>query len=86
MSNNQSNEAKKTSNFLKGATILAAAGVLSRLLGLFYKVLLYRLVGSFGNGIYGNVTNIYNMLLMVSTMRVPVAISKMVSESTAVGD
>lgn len=86
MSNNQSNEAKKTSNFLKGATILAAAGVLSRLLGLFYKVPLYRLVGSFGNGIYGNVTNIYNMLLMVSTVGVPVAISKMVSESTAVGD
>ena len=77
---------KKASSYLKGATILTAAGFLSRLLGLFFKVPLYRIVGSFGNGIYGNVTNIYNMLLMVSTVGIPVAISKMVSESTAVGD
>lgn len=76
----------KNSSFLKGATILAAAGILSRVLGLFYKVPLYRMVGSFGNGIYGNVTNIYNMLLMISTVGIPVAISKMVSESIAVND
>jgi Membrane protein involved in the export of O-antigen and teichoic acid len=41
------------------------------------------MVGSYGNGIYGNVTSIYNLLLMVSTVGFPVAISKMVSESIA---
>ncbi len=81
-----SHQSNKANSYLKGATILAAAGILSRLLGLFYKVPLYRLVGSYGNGIYGNVTNIYNMLLMVSTVGIPVAISKMISESTAVDD
>jgi len=77
---------KKTGSYVKGATILAAAGILSRLLGLFFKVPLYHLVGSYGNGIYGNVTNIYNLLLMVSTVGLPVAISKMVSENVAIKD
>lgn len=78
--------AGEKSNFLKGATILAAAGILSRLLGLFFKIPLYQMVGSYGNGIYGNVTAIYNTLLMVSTVGVPVAISKMVSENIARGE
>ncbi len=78
--------AEEKSNFLKGATILAAAGILSRLLGLFFKIPLYQMVGSYGNGIYGNVTAIYNTLLMVSTVGVPVAISKMVSENIARGE
>ena len=74
---------ERTSNYLKGASILVAAGILSRLLGLFFKIPLYQMVGSYGNGIYGNVTSIYNLLLMVSTVGFPVAISKMVSESIA---
>lgn len=73
----------RTSNYLKGASILVAAGIFSRLLGLFFKIPLYHMVGSYGNGIYGNVTSIYNLLLMVSTVGFPVAISKMVSESIA---
>lgn len=81
-----SNSKSKASGYLKGATILAAAGILSRMLGLFYKVPLYHLVGSYGNGIYGNVTSIYNTLLMVSTVGLPVAISIMISESVAIGD
>jgi len=52
----------RTANYLKGATILAAAGILSRFLGLFFKIPLYQMVGSYGNGIYGNVTAIYNTL------------------------
>lgn len=74
---------KAAGSFIKGATILAAAGILSRLLGLFFKVPLYHMYGSYGNGIFYNVTNIYNFLLMVSTVGIPVAISKMVSENLA---
>lgn len=77
---------KGSSNFLKGATILTAAGILSRLLGVFYKVPLYALVGSYGNGLISNATSIYTVLLMVSTVGLPAAISKMVSENLAVKD
>ncbi|AFA49724.1 putative polysaccharide biosynthesis protein [Acetobacterium woodii] len=74
---------ERTSSYLKGASILVGAGILSRLLGVFFKIPLYQMVGSYGNGIYGNVTSIYNLLLMVSTVGFPVAISKMVSENVA---
>ncbi len=74
---------ERTSSYLKGASILVGAGILSRLLGVFFKIPLYQMVGSYGNGIYGNVTSIYNLLLMVSTVGFPVAISKMVSENIA---
>lgn len=77
---------KAAGSYIKGATILTAAGILSRLLGLFFKVPLYHLIGSYGNGIYYNVTNIYNLLLMVSTVGLPTAISKMVSENAALHD
>ncbi len=76
----------KNNSFIRGATVLAAAGILSRLLGLFFKVPLYHMYGSYGNGIFYNVTNIYNFLLMVSTVGIPVAISKMVSENLALKD
>ena len=76
----------KAGSYLKGATVLAAAGILSRLLGVFYKVPLYSLVGSYGNGLISNATNIYTLLLMVSTVGLPVAISKMISENVAVKD
>jgi len=78
--------AQKQTNYLKGASVLAVAGILSRLLGLAYKIPLYHMVGSYGNGLYGNVTNIYNLLLMVSTVGLPVAISKMITESISEGD
>lgn len=77
---------KAAGSYIKGATILTAAGILSRLLGLFFKVPLYQIIGSYGNGIYYNVTNIYNLLLMVSTVGLPTAISKMVSENAALHD
>lgn len=77
---------KNATGFLKGATILTAAGILSRLLGVFYKVPLYALVGNYGNGLISNATTIYTVLLMVSTVGVPVAISKMISESLAADD
>ena len=76
----------KAGSYLKGATVLAAAGILSRLLGVFYKVPLYSLVGGYGNGLISNATNIYTLLLMVSTVGLPVAISKMISENAAIRD
>ncbi|MEG0494950.1 MAG: polysaccharide biosynthesis protein [Eubacterium sp.] len=76
----------KESSFIKGATVLAAAGILSRVLGVFYKVPLYQMVGSYGNGLISNATTIYTLLLMVSTVGFPVAISKMISENIAIKD
>lgn len=77
---------KKSGSFLKQAAILAAAGLLVRLLGFLYRLPLTGLIGDEGNGIYAAGFYIYQFLLILSSAGLPAAISKMVSERLAVGE
>ncbi|WP_193708278.1 putative polysaccharide biosynthesis protein [Alkalibaculum sporogenes] len=72
------------SSYIKGAGIIATGGIIAKLLGLFFKVPIGRILGDFGFGLYYNSYNIYNLLLTVSIVGVPVAISKMISERASV--
>jgi len=72
------------SSYIKGAGILAAGGLVARLLGLFFRIPIGRILDSFGNGLYYNSYNIYNLLLTISIVGVPVAISKMIAERASV--
>ncbi len=78
------NEKAKT-NFVKGAAILTAAGMTSRFLGLFYRVIITRLIGAEGVGLYQMAYPIYTILLVVSVSGIPVALARLVSESIALG-
>ena len=74
----------KKQAFLKGALILAITNLLVKVLGAFFKIPIRRFVLSpEGYGIYTSSYTIYNMLFIVATAGLPVAISKMVSESLA---
>ena len=78
---------KKTNNFLTGAIIIAAAHIITKVIGALFKIPLDRFIlGAPGMGIYNATYNIYNWLFMVSTAGIPVAISKMVAESAAHGN
>ena len=44
---------KKTNDILKQGTILAAASILVRMIGVMYRIPLNNLLGEEGNGIYG---------------------------------
>ncbi|WP_133965187.1 putative polysaccharide biosynthesis protein [Eubacterium limosum] len=77
---------KTEKSWVKGAAILAAAGIFVRLIGILFRIPISNLVGSYGNGIFSNVFSIYSLLLMVSTVGFPVAVSKMISENVAIGD
>ena len=79
MSENQKRLPDK-SGFIKQASILTAAGLLSRFLGFLYRLPLTKLIGDEGNSIYAAGYNIYNFLLILSSAGIPVAVSKMVSE------
>lgn len=72
-------------NFIKGAAILTAAGITSRFLGLFYRVIITRLIGSEGVGLYQMAYPIYTILLVVSVSGIPVALARLVSEHIALG-
>lgn len=75
---------KENPSFFGGAAILAAGILMVKIIGIIYKV---PLVGLLGDGYtdFGIAFNVFNVLLMISTAGVPVAISKMVSEARAKG-
>lgn len=77
-------EAVKT-NFVRGAAILAAAGFISRFLGLFYRTVLSYSIGEEGLGLYQLAYPMYTFLLVFSLSGIPVALGKLVSEKLALG-
>lgn len=80
-------ETKKES-FMQGVLTLMLSQVLIKVLGLVYTLYLTNRegYGDTGNAISSGAYQIYAMLLTVSAIGVPNAISKLVSEKIAVGD
>ena len=76
---------KRKGSFVKQAAILAAAGLLVRVMGFLYRLPLTALIGDEGNGIYAAGYYIYQFMLIVSSAGLPAAISRMVSERLALG-
>ncbi|CAM2827262.1 polysaccharide biosynthesis protein [Hathewaya histolytica] len=70
----------------KGFAILSMAGLVVKVLSLFYAPLLRRVLGDAGIGIYSYAYNIYVFLYVITNSGIPVAISKNISELIAVGN
>ncbi len=77
---------KKTTSFIGGAAILMAANLLVKVIGLAFKVPLTYLIGEDGMGHFSDAYTLYTWMFVLATAGLPVAISKMVSESTALGN
>ncbi|NOV02400.1 putative polysaccharide biosynthesis protein [Paenibacillus planticolens] len=71
---------------LKGAAVLGAAAVLSKLLGTLQKIPLQNVAGDAAFGIYNAVYPLYILILFAATAGFPVAVSKFVAESVIHGD
>ena len=77
----------KNKNFVIGAFIIAISHILVKVIGALYKIPLDTyILQTEGMGIYNSSYTIYNWLFVISTAGLPVAISKMVAESTAKGN
>lgn len=74
-----------TRRFLGGAALLTAAGLLSRVFGL-YRLALPSLLGPVGVGLYHMAYPVYSLALAVSTGGLPVAISKLVADRVALAE
>ena len=70
-------------NFMGGAAILAGAVAVTKLLGAVYKIPLGNLLDKEGMAHFYAAYNIYNLLLVLSTAGLPVALSRMVSRAAA---
>lgn len=72
-------------DFIAQGAILAAATVLTKVIGVIYRIPLANILGDAGNGFYGYAYQIYAMALMVSSLSLPTAVSKLVSAKLAAG-
>lgn len=86
MAEPQKNRKKqKNDDFLMQGMILAFAMVMTKVIGVVYRIPLTNILGDEGNGFYGYAYEVYAMALMLSSLSLPTAVSKLVSARMAVG-
>lgn len=78
------NKNRTKDNFIAQAGILAAAGIITRIIGLLYTSPLAAVIGELGLGYYQSAYNFYTMVLLVSSYSIPSAISKVIAQKLAV--
>ena len=76
-------KAPKKQSFLQGVAVLTAATIIVKLLGFIYKVPLQNILQERGFGYFNTAYDVYNVLLMISTTGLPVAVSRMISQAQA---
>lgn len=75
----ETQQKKKNSSFLMQGIILAAAGIITRLIGIAYRIPVNNILGDEGQGFYGCAFSIYNIALLLTSYSLPLAVSKLVS-------
>lgn len=70
---------RKSNHFLVQGSILAAASLLVRLIGLVYRIPMTRIIGDEGMGSYSIAFELYNTALILSSYSLPIAVSKLVA-------
>ena len=62
-------------SFIIQGSILAFAGILVRIIGLIYRIPLTRILGDQGNDYYSTAYDIYNVLILLSSQSMPLAVA-----------
>lgn len=68
---------------LNGALILAVSSIVAKLIGALFKIPLTGLIGGVGRGYFSAAYNLYTPIYAISMAGLPVAVSRMVSESVS---
>ncbi len=74
-------KSEKRQNYLQGAAILAMATILVKIMGFLFKTPLNYIIGERGSSYFYMAYKVYDVLLMISTTGLPVAMSRMISEA-----
>lgn len=77
---------KSNTSFLLQGSILAVASLLSRVIGMFYRLPVTNIIGDVGNDYYSCAFEIYNIFLLISSFSLPLAVSKLVSARISRGE
>lgn len=76
-------KSKGKSNFIIQGSILAIAGIMVRFIGLIYRVPLNNILGNSGISAYSTAYDVYSLFLLISSLSLPLAVSKIVSARVA---
>jgi len=75
----------RSTGFFESTFVLMLSSIIVKVIGAFFTIPLTNLYGADGTGIYNVAYYIYTAMLTISTAALPVAVSKMVAESIALG-
>ena len=76
---------RSSTGFLVQGSILAMASLVSRIIGLLYRIPLIGIIGDVGMDYYATAFEIYNNLLIISSYSLPLAVSKLVAADMSRG-
>ena len=74
-----------TGKFGRGASIMVASVFIAKLLGLLIVVPLQNIIGGYAYGIYRIAYPLYTIMLTLSTIGFPLALSKTISQLSSAG-
>ena len=77
------NNEKRRADYLKQGGVLAFASLLVRFIGMVYRIPMSNILGEKGNGIYAVAFEIYDVILVISSYSLPLALSKILSAQQA---
>jgi len=70
----------RTNNLMSGAIILTIGGVLAKVFSAVYRIVITRILGGVGIGIYQLIFPIYSLFVVLATAGLPMAISKVIAK------
>lgn len=76
----------KAQSFLRGAAVLVAAGIVTKVLGALFTIPLARLIGAEGVGLLHMASPVFVIAVVFCVSGIPVATSKLVAERLAIDD
>ena len=79
---------EKSNSFISNVMIILSAQIIVKILGMLYRTVITNIngFGDAGNGYYSAGFQVYTLLLALSSVGIPNAIAKLISEKTAVFD
>ena len=77
---------KKNNSFLMQGMILAVAGIITRIIGIVYRIPVANILGTEGQGFYSTAFSIYNIALLLTSYSLPLAVSKLISARVSKGE
>ena len=66
--------------FIKSTIILVIGGLITKVLGMVIRIIMTRIIGVHGIGLYMLVAPTFNLFITIATLSLPIAISKIIAE------